>query len=136
MNWFKKLFRKDAYLEEVGTNASQYQRLFEKLLEVADDKIWGLPVLRPERSESQVNKWVEMMEKEEKKTVKIFEEATRAGLNQVFLLVIYLQYATADLYDREKNKKHWVLTVLNRKPIDSFPDHRRVMYELKDPRPF
>jgi hypothetical protein len=130
MNWLNKLFEKDEFLEELQNYPDSYQSFFVKLTDVADEKVWAKFMLNPKFALSEEG--VKQIEKEEIKTFPILEEATKCGLNQVVLLVAYLQYATADpLFDQGAKKTYWISIIRNRKPTDSFPHHYSIANYLE-----
>lgn len=130
MNWLNRLFQKDEFLEEVKKNTGLYQIFFEKMVKVADDKLWAKFLLNPKFATS--DEGVKQIEEEEKKTDPILNKAKAEGLNSVALLVIYLQYASADpLFDQGNKKSYWVSVIQKRKSVDSFPDHRSIIHYLE-----
>lgn len=130
MNWLTKLFQKDEFLDELGKHPDSYQIFFEKLVGVADKKIWAKFMLSPEFALS--NDGIRQIEEEERKTDPILKKATEEGLNQVVILVAFLQYVTADpLFDQDTKKSCWISIVQNRKSVDSFPHHNAIANYLK-----
>ncbi|KKU67682.1 MAG: hypothetical protein UX89_C0013G0018 [Parcubacteria group bacterium GW2011_GWA2_47_16] len=125
-NLLKSWFKKDEFLDEVKRHQGLYQLSFVKLTEIADAKIWAKLILNPKFALSEDG--MKKIEAEEKNTDPVFKEATEKGLNQIVLLVLYLQYATADpLFDQNTKKPYWVTVVQNRKPVDSFPHHNAIV---------
>lgn len=125
----KKWFQKDKFLEELNKNPNLYQEFFNRLVEVADESVWAKFILNSEFALS--DEATKIIEKEEKKMEPIFKEGEKRKINQVVLLVAYLQYATADpLFDHEKKKNFWIDVVRNRKSIDSFPHHNAIADNL------
>ena len=126
MNFLKSWFKKDEFLDGIRKHEGLYQLFFDKLTKVADTKIWAKFILNPKLALSEDG--MKQIEEEEKKTDPIFKEATEKGLNQIILLVVYLQYATADpLFDQDTKKSYWVSVVQNRKSVDSFPHHNAIV---------
>jgi len=120
----------DEYFDYLNQNPDLYQHFFEKIAEVSNDKLWAGFILNPKFAIS--DKAIGLIEEEEKKTEEIFKEAVKKGLSNVTLLVLYLQYATADpLFDQDTKKSYWVSTVLDRKSTDSFPHHNAIVHYLK-----
>ncbi len=130
MKWLDKLFQKDDFLNELNKRPDLYQQFFEKIVGIADEKLWAKFILNPKFAIS--DEGVKQIGEEETKTDSIFKEAVEMGLNQVVLLTAYLQYATADpLFDQGKKKSYWISVVKNRKPVDSFPDHNAIANYLE-----
>lgn len=132
MGFLSKIFgtEKDEYLDELQRKPIEYQHFFEQIEKVADAKIWARFILSSKFALSEEG--LKQIGEEEKKTEQIFKKAIENNLNQVVLLVVYLQYATADpLFDQNARKSHWVSVVRNRKSIDSFPDHNAIINYLK-----
>ncbi len=127
MGIFSKFsFQKDEFLEELGRRQESYQSLFNKLIQTVDDApyaryVSGLPEL--EAGEYEI---------ENRKLLKILKETQNKGLNFLALFVAFLQYAKADIYDRETKKAYWISTILHRKKIDSFPDHNAILHIIKE----
>jgi hypothetical protein len=120
----------DKFLSALEESPDSYQHFFEQIEKVADGKIWGRYISDSEFAFSEEG--MSKMEKEEKKTDPIFKEATAKGLNQVVLLVVYLQYLMADpLFDHDTKKPYWVSVVRNRKSVDSFPSHNALAHLLE-----
>jgi len=129
MKWLNNFFQKDEFIEELNKYPGLYQYFFDKIVKVTNDEIWAKFI----RSSEFTKKDFKQLEKEEKKTDPILKEATEKGLNEIVLLVSYLQYATADpLFDQGLKKSYWINVVLNRKSIDSFPDHNAIVHILEE----
>jgi len=121
---------KDEYLDEISKHPDSYQYFFEKISEVANDNLWAKFILNSKFVLSEEG--IKQIEEEEKKTDPILKDATEKGLSQIVLLVMYLQYATADpLFDQDTKKSHWVSVVLNRDSVDSFPHHNAIVQYLE-----
>lgn len=130
MKWLNNLFQRDDFFVQLDKNPDLYQIFFEKLVQVADVKLWCAFVLNPKLSFSEEG--IKRIEEEEKNTLPILSESEEKGLSQVVLFVIYLQYATADpLFDQDAKKSYWVSVVRNRKPVDSFPHHNAIIHYLR-----
>lgn len=120
----------DKFLNAIEGHSDLYQHFFEQIEKVADGKIWTRYISDPKFALSEEG--MSQMEKEEEKTNPIFKEATEKGLNQIVLLVVYLQYLMADpLFDHDTKKPYWVSVVQNRKSEDSFPDHNALAHRLE-----
>jgi hypothetical protein len=132
MNEFVHKLRKlifdipDEYYKEIGVKQSQYQKYFEKMVNALDEKLYagaiisGIPVGKERESEI-----------ESDKALDILRQAHDSGLRELDLMVAYLQYSMADLYEREKYRSCWIRRILNRKQEDFFPHHNAVA-ELLD----
>lgn len=132
MGFLSKLFgtETDEYLNELRRKPVEYQRFFEQIEKVADAKAWARFILNSKFALSEEG--VKQIEEEEKKTEPIFKRAKEENLNQVVLLVVYLQYATADpWFDQDAKKSCWISVVQNRKSVDSFPDPYAIANYLK-----
>ena len=106
-----------------------YQHFFERIEKVADGKTWAKYINNVEFALS--DEAYEKILKEEEKLEHIYEEAKAKGLNQIVLLVLYLQYLQADpLFDHDKKRSFWVSVSRNRKSVDSFPDHNAIAHLL------
>ena len=120
----------DKFLNAIEAHPDLYQHFFEQIEKVADGKIWARYISDPKFALSEDG--MSQMGEEEKKTDPIFKEATEKGLNQIVLLVTYLQYLMADpLFDQNTKKPYWVSVVQNRKSVDSFPDHNALAHRLE-----
>ncbi len=119
----------DEFLEELEKHPDLYQHFFERIEKTADGKTWAKYIGNVEFAFS--DEAFEKIQKEEEKLENIYEEAKTKGLNQVVLLVLYLQYLIADpLFDQDKKKSFWVSVSRNRKSVDSFPDHNYIVNRL------
>lgn len=119
-----QLFKKDWFLEEIKKSEGIYQLFFNRLIKEIDDAVYarflsGLP-------EAMVNE----LEREGEKIKEIFEEAEKKNLNTVVLFVLFLQYAKADVLDKNGKERCWVSIILKRKKIDFFPDHNGIIHIL------
>jgi len=129
MKWLNKFLQKDEFIEKLNKCPSLYQYFFDKIVKVTNDEIWAKFI----RNSEFTKKDFKQLEKEEKKIGPILKEATEKGLNEIVLLVSYLQYATADpLFNQGPKKSYWINVVLNRKSIDSFPDHNAIVHILEE----
>lgn len=130
MKLLNRFLKKDKFLEELNRFSVLYQEFFNRIEKIADDKIWAKFILDPKFALSDES--TNQIEKEEKKIELILKEVAEKGLNQIVLLVAYLQYATADpLFDQNTKKSYWISVVLNRKSIDSFPHHDAIINYLE-----
>ena len=98
----------DRFLEELEKQPDLYQHFFEKIERTADEKAWAKYIGNVEFAFS--DEAYEKIQKEEEKLEHIYEEAKTKGLNQIVLLVLYLQYLMADpLFDHDKKKLFWAV---------------------------
>ena len=127
MNFIKRLFKKDEFLEEIKRNSGLYQLFFVKLVKTINDKIYAKVFLG-----RNIEVWEsDEFKKEDDKLFEVLKEGEKKGLNGIVLFTIFLQYATADpLFDQDAKKSYWVSVVQNRKLVDSFPHHNAIISNI------
>jgi len=131
INKFKKIFfklipEKDEFLEDIKENHIAYQNYLNKIIREVDDDVYARWV----NGTKELNRGE--VDRENKILYKTLDDAFNKGLSSTFLLTMFFQYSTADLYFRDREKNRWVQVVLNRKKIDSFPDHRAILHILDE----
>jgi len=130
MNWIKKIINKikhavldipDEYYKEISSKSFQYQKFFNEMISSLDEKLYAGAIINgiPKDKEKEC-------EKEDEKAQKILRNAHDKDLSEVSLITAYLQYAIADLYERDKYKDNWISRIQHRKKEDFFPDHNYI----------
>jgi len=109
------------YSEILKNQVDLYQKYFARLLNTVD--------IENSTKRSRGEDYDSIVSDKDNKAIEkiIVEEAQeKDNLLPVYLQVILEQYFYADVWEREKDKYHWVNRVLHRKKVDYFPDPMRI----------
>ena len=114
----------DFYSEITEKNKYKYQYHFSKIIEEVDTGPHNRWLSgKPEKKDGEYEKAAEKVSK--------IVDNIEDDIYWLIVYVMFLQYALADVIQRELHKHQWVDTVLNRKGTDFFPHHNSVLQILE-----
>ena len=118
----------DPFYSDIRKNqVDLYQKYFERLLNVVD--------IDNSTKRSRGEDYDKAISEKDEMTIEsiIVEEGQeKDNLLPVYLQVILEQYFYADVWERERDKHHWVNRVLRRENVDYFPDPMRIYTTIFD----